>query len=56
MDQPPRYVNNTHNNVFRVGRLNLNWTDPDQSHKKEDEAFERAMAISGNEFLLYVKS
>uniref|UniRef100_A0A6N2M3Y1 Uncharacterized protein n=1 Tax=Salix viminalis TaxID=40686 RepID=A0A6N2M3Y1_SALVM len=48
MDQPPRYVKNTHN-VFRVGRLYLNWTDPDQSHKKENEAFERAMAITGNE-------
>ncbi|KAJ6945991.1 hypothetical protein NC651_000919 [Populus alba x Populus x berolinensis] len=50
MDQPPRYVNSTHLSS-RVGKLNLDWTDPDQSSKKENEAFERAMALAGSEFL-----
>ncbi|KAG5042498.1 hypothetical protein JHK87_006413 [Glycine soja] len=49
-DQPPRYVNNTHLSS-RVGRLNLDWTDPDQSPEKENEAFQRAMALAGSEFL-----
>lgn len=49
-DQPPKYVNNTHLSS-RVGRLNLDWTEPDQSPEKENEAFERAMALAGNEFL-----
>ncbi|KAL6959796.1 hypothetical protein U1Q18_039950 [Sarracenia purpurea var. burkii] len=49
-DQPPRYVNNTHLSS-RVGRLNLDWTDPDQSPEKENEAFQRAMALTGSEFL-----
>ncbi|KAL0331694.1 UNVERIFIED_CONTAM: hypothetical protein Sangu_1714900 [Sesamum angustifolium] len=33
-DQPPRYVNNTHLSS-RVGKLNLDWADPDQSAEKE---------------------
>jgi len=49
-DQPPRYVNNTHLSP-RVGRLNLDWIDPDQSQEKENEAFQRAMALAGKEFL-----
>ncbi|KAK7350046.1 hypothetical protein VNO77_08097 [Canavalia gladiata] len=49
-DQPPRYVNNTHLSS-RAGRLNLDWTDPDQSPEKENEAFQRAMALAGSEFL-----
>lgn len=49
-DQPPRYVNNTHLSS-RVGKLNLDWMDPDQSAEKENEAFERAMNLSGSEFL-----
>lgn len=49
-DKPPRYVNNTHLSS-RVGRLNLDWTDPDQSSKKENEAFQKAMALAGSEFL-----
>ncbi|GFS44466.1 metal-dependent protein hydrolase [Actinidia rufa] len=49
-DQPPRYLNNTHLSA-RVGRLNLDWIDPDQSSEKENEAFERAMALAGSEFL-----
>ncbi|CAL1386609.1 unnamed protein product [Linum trigynum] len=49
-DKPPRYVNNTHLSS-RVGRLNLDWTDPDQSSEKENEAFQRAMALAGGEFL-----
>ncbi|XP_015896321.3 uncharacterized protein LOC107430054 [Ziziphus jujuba] len=49
-DQPPRYVNNTHLSS-RVGRLNLDWIDPDQSPEKENEAFQQAMALAGSEFL-----
>ncbi|XP_062146414.1 uncharacterized protein LOC133854300 [Alnus glutinosa] len=49
-DKPPRYVNNTHLSS-RVGRLNLDWIDPDQSPEKENEAFQRAMALTGSEFL-----
>ncbi|KAJ7010401.1 hypothetical protein NC653_000984 [Populus alba x Populus x berolinensis] len=48
MDQPPSYVNSTHLSS-RVGKLNLDWADPDQSPKKENEAFERAMALAGSE-------
>ncbi|XP_038695555.1 MYG1 protein-like [Tripterygium wilfordii] len=53
-DQPPRYVNNTHLSA-RVGRLNLDWIDPDQSTEKENEAFTRAMALTGTEFLENVR-
>ncbi|KAI4343152.1 hypothetical protein MLD38_027688 [Melastoma candidum] len=49
-DQPPRYVNNTHLSS-RVGRLNLDWIDPDQSPEKENEVFHRVMALAGGEFL-----
>ncbi|KAJ7954259.1 UPF0160 protein MYG1, mitochondrial [Quillaja saponaria] len=49
-DQPPKYVNNTHLSS-RVGRLNLDWTEPDQSLEKENEAFQRAMTLAGSEFL-----
>ncbi|KAF5734967.1 UPF0160 protein [Tripterygium wilfordii] len=49
-DQPPRYVNNTHLSA-RVGRLNLDWIDPDQSAEKENEAFTQAMVLAGSEFL-----
>ncbi|KAF8379962.1 hypothetical protein HHK36_027428 [Tetracentron sinense] len=49
-DQPPRYVNNT-NLSSRVGRFNLDWTDPDQSAERENEAFQLAMTLAGKEFL-----
>ncbi|KAF3434203.1 hypothetical protein FNV43_RR25306 [Rhamnella rubrinervis] len=49
-DQPARYVNNTHLSA-RVGRLNLDWIDPDQSPERENEAFRQAMALAGSEFL-----
>lgn len=49
-DQPPRYVNNT-SLSYRIGRLNLDWIEPDQSSRKEDEAFHRAMELAGSEFL-----
>lgn len=55
----PKYVNNT-NLSSRVGRLNLDWTDPDQSSYKEDQAFQKAMELTGREFLeslrFYVRS
>ena len=43
-------MNNTHLSA-RVGRLNLDWMDPDQSPEKENEAFEGAMALADSEFL-----
>lgn len=49
-DLPPRYVNSTHLSS-RVGRLNLDWVDPDQSAARENEAFQRAMNLAGGEFL-----
>jgi uncharacterized UPF0160 family protein len=49
-DQPPKYVNNTHLSS-RVGRLNPDWTDPDQSPEKENAAFQQAMMLSGSEFM-----
>ncbi|MQL92610.1 hypothetical protein Taro_025242 [Colocasia esculenta] len=53
-DQPPKYVNNT-GLSSRVGRLNLDWMDPDQSAEKENEAFQRAMMLAGGEFLERVR-
>lgn len=59
VDQPPRYVNNT-SLSSRVGKLNLDWVDIDQSSEKENKAFHRAMELAGGEFLdtlnFYVKS
>ncbi|XP_065863122.1 uncharacterized protein [Euphorbia lathyris] len=49
-DQPPRYLNNT-SLSHRVGRLNLDWLDSDQSSERENEAFRHAMELAGNEFL-----
>lgn len=43
-------MNNTHLSS-RVGRLNLDWIDPDQSPEKENEAFHRAMDLAGSEFM-----
>lgn len=50
IDQPPRYVNNT-SLSSRVGKLNLDWVDIDQSSKKENKAFHCAMELAGGEFL-----
>lgn len=50
VDIPPNYLNNT-SLSSRIGRLNLDWTDPDQSIEKENEAFQRAMVLAGNEFV-----
>lgn len=49
-DQPPKYVNNTHLSS-RVGKLNLDWIEPDQSPEKENEAFSLAMHLAGSEFM-----
>ncbi|XP_066319242.1 uncharacterized protein [Miscanthus floridulus] len=49
-DQPPKYVNSTHLSS-RIGRLNPDWTDPDQSPEKENAAFEQAMILAGSEFM-----
>lgn len=49
-DLPPRYVNNTHLSS-RVGRLNLDWMDLDQSPEKENEAFHKAVSLAGSEFM-----
>uniref|UniRef100_A0ACD5YFX6 Uncharacterized protein n=2 Tax=Avena sativa TaxID=4498 RepID=A0ACD5YFX6_AVESA len=53
-EQPPKYVNNTHLSS-RVGRLNPDWTDPDQSPEKENAAFQQAMALAGSEFMESVR-
>ncbi|CAN0911320.1 MYG1 exonuclease [Linum grandiflorum] len=53
-DRPPRYVNNT-SLSSRVGKLNLDWTESDQSSEKENEAFGRAMELAGSEFLESVR-
>ncbi|PKA53473.1 hypothetical protein AXF42_Ash020896 [Apostasia shenzhenica] len=53
-EQPPRYVNNTHLSS-RIGRLNLDWVDPEQSSQKENDAFQRAMQLAGGEFLESVR-
>ncbi|KAH7659584.1 Metal-dependent protein hydrolase protein [Dioscorea alata] len=53
-DQPPKYVNHT-DLSSRVGRLNLDWMDPDQSAEKENAAFEKAMMLAGGEFLESVR-
>ncbi|XP_022763387.1 UPF0160 protein-like isoform X2 [Durio zibethinus] len=49
-DRPPRYVNAT-GLSYRVGRLNLDWVDLDQSSERENEAFQSAMTLAGSEFL-----
>ncbi|XP_073315182.1 uncharacterized protein [Primulina huaijiensis] len=54
-DQTPRYVNSTHLSS-RVGKLNLDWIDPDQSAEKENAAFDRAMDLAGSEFLNSIRS
>ncbi|KAG8381099.1 hypothetical protein BUALT_Bualt06G0087000 [Buddleja alternifolia] len=48
--QLPRFVNNT-SLSSRVERMNPDWTDPDRSPSKEDEAFQRAMQLAGTELL-----
>ncbi|KAI4981204.1 hypothetical protein ZWY2020_021689 [Hordeum vulgare] len=53
-EQTPKYVNNTHLSS-RVGRLNPDWTDPDQSPEKENAAFQQAMALAGSEFMESVR-
>ncbi|XP_074574902.1 uncharacterized protein LOC141831445 [Curcuma longa] len=50
IDQPPKYANNTYLSS-RVGRLNPEWIDLDQSSEKENAAFHRAMMLAGGEFL-----
>lgn len=54
-DQPPKYVNSTHLSS-RVGRLNLDWIDEDQSQEKENERFHCAMSLAGGEFIENVQS
>ncbi|KAK1619013.1 hypothetical protein QYE76_024530 [Lolium multiflorum] len=53
-EQTPKYVNNTHLSS-RVGRLNPDWTDPDQSPEKENAAFQQAMVLAGSEFMESVR-
>ncbi|XP_057522213.1 uncharacterized protein LOC130802280 [Amaranthus tricolor] len=50
IDATPKYFINTYLSS-RVGRLNLSWTDPDQSAERENDAFQKAMALAGSEFL-----
>jgi hypothetical protein len=46
--RPP--TNSTHLSS-RVGRLNPNWTDPEQSPEKVNAAFEHAMILTESEFM-----
>lgn len=48
--QLPRFVNNT-SLTSRVERLNPDWICPNQSVAEEDESFQQAMKVAGNEFL-----
>jgi len=48
-DKLPRYANDTHLSA-RVGRLNPDWMD-EQTPEAEDEAFRKAMSLTGGEFL-----
>ena len=48
-DKLPRYANDTHLSA-RVGRLNPDWMD-EQTSEAEDEAFRKAMSLTGVEFL-----
>ncbi|KAL1553145.1 MYG1 protein-like isoform X2 [Salvia divinorum] len=48
--QLPRFVNNTSLSL-RVERLNPDGICPNQSLAKEDESFQQAMKVAGNEFL-----
>lgn len=50
LDEPPKYVIST-SLSSRIKRLNLDWLDSDQSSDAENEAFHRAMALAGGEFL-----
>ncbi|KAJ7959393.1 UPF0160 protein MYG1, mitochondrial-like [Quillaja saponaria] len=50
VNQAPKYVDNT-TLSSRVGRLNLDWVDCNQSSAKENEAFQQAMAVAGRGFL-----
>lgn len=43
-------MNNT-NLTSRIGRLNLDWVDLDQSQERENEAFQHAVTLAGSEFL-----
>ena len=49
MDAPPRYVSNTHL-AARVGSLNPRWNE-DSSSQRADDQFQRAMQLTGIEFL-----
>lgn len=48
-DKLPRYANDTHLSA-RVGRLNPDWMD-EQTPEAEEEAFRKAMSLTGSEFL-----
>lgn len=37
--------------MSRIGRLNLDWVDLDQSQERENEAFQHAVTLAGSEFL-----
>lgn len=50
LKESPKYVINT-GLASRIERLNLDWIDSDQSADAENEAFHRAMALAGGEFL-----
>jgi uncharacterized UPF0160 family protein len=50
LNQSPKYVINT-GLASRIKRLNLDWMGSDKSSDAENEAFHRAMALAGGEFV-----
>ncbi|KAG0586714.1 hypothetical protein KC19_2G111500 [Ceratodon purpureus] len=52
-DKLPRYANETHLSA-RVGKLNPDWMD-EQTPEAEEEAFRKAMKLTGSEFLESVR-
>ncbi|KAL5672978.1 hypothetical protein ACJX0J_017284, partial [Zea mays] len=55
IDQPPKPPTNSTHLSSRVGRLNPNWTDPEQSPEKVNAAFEHAMILTESEFMESVR-
>ena len=49
VDEPPRYLSNTHL-AARVGGLNPRWNE-DSSNERTDTQFEKAVQLTGSEFM-----
>lgn len=49
VDEPPRYLTNTHL-AARVGGLNPRWNE-DSSNERTNAQFEKAVQLTGSEFM-----